>query len=396
MLVAPRFLLLFLAVLMGVAGVCRAVEELVPGVPLPLAESPGKAEAGPPGSGLRHLEVADHLLGKMVTDEHEHFRSQLRLCEVLIRLGAHGEARSRWKTFGASYQSLLAATLAMEWQRRGVAALVDEAMALAQDSLPLSDTWKTMRTNALMAELFLQQRKGELAAEWFRRVGDPVDREGYETAYLLGKPEPDQIEVFLKRPANQYFGPQVRLLCGLAEREAASGRAGPAEEHLRQAAAVVQRARHPSAPQSLPLIIETMHRLGVGTAAMTGVWEAYLGACRRYPDEAEWKAPSLAEAGRLGRLLGMGPQLRGIRDEAERSSRAVFFLYAPSCWIACARLALGDGDAAAVGRFVKEAVNNGAAYPHPRGRVMGLQEVAWFHLEERLEMTPETIGELMK
>jgi hypothetical protein len=396
MLMAPRFPLLLLAALMDSGGVCWGVEELVPGVPLPVAEGSEAGGNGPQTGPQRDLEAADHLLAKLTTDEDEHFRAQSRLCGALIRLGSHGEAKQRWKTFGPSYQSLLAAELAMAWQTRGEAALAAEAAALAESSLPASDTWKTMRSCALLAELYLVQRKEGVAAAWFRRVLDPLDRQGYETAYLLQKPEADQIEVFLRRPANQHFGPQVRLLCGLAEREAAAGRTQQAHEHLRKAAEVVRDARHPSAPQSMPLIIETMHRLGVDSAVVTTVWEAYLGACRKYPDDAEWKAPSLAEAGRLARLIGMGNWLPAIREEAERSSRAVFFLYAPSCWLACARMALGDGDSVEAARLVKEAVTNGAAYPHPRGRAMGLFAVALFHVEEQLAMSPETMGELMK
>lgn len=395
-LMAPRFLLLLLAALMDSGGVCRGGEELVPGVPLPLAKGSEDGGNRPQTGNSGNLEAADHLLSKLSTDEDEHFRAQLRLCGALIRLGLHGEAKQRWKTFGPSYQSLLAAELAMAWQKRGEGGLAAEAAALAEGSLPASDTWKTMRSCALLAELFLEQRKEEAAAAWFRRVSDPLDRQGYETAYLLQKPEADQIEVFLRRPANQHFGPQVRLLCGLAEREAAAGRTAQAHEHLRKAADVVREARHPSAPQSMPLIIETMHRFGMDRAVVTAVWEAYVGACRKYPDDAEWKAPSLAEAGRLARLIGMGDRLTAIREEAERSSRAVFFLYAPSCWLACARMALGDGDSAEAARLVKEAVTNGAAYPHPRGRAMGLFAVALFHVEEQLAMLPETMGELMK
>ena len=396
MLMAPRFPLLLLAALMVSGGLCHGVEELVPGVPLPLAKGSEGGGNGPPAGDSRNLEVADHLLAKLSTDEDEHFRAQRKLCGALIRLGLHGEAKQRWKTFGPSYQSLLAAELAMGWEKHGEGALAAEAAAFAESSLPASDTWKTMRSSALLAELFLEQRKAEAAAAWFRRVSDPLDRQGYEAAYLLQKPEADQIEAFLRRPANQHFGPQVRLLCGLAEREASAGRVPQAHEQLRKAADVVREARHPSAPQSMPLIIETMHRLGMESAVVKTVWEAYLGACRKYPDDSEWKAPSLAEAGRLARLMGMGDRLPAIREEAERSSRAVFFLYAPSCWLACARMALGDGDSAEAARLVKEAVTNGAAYPHPRGRAMGLFAVALFHVEEQLAMSPETMGELMK
>lgn len=396
MLMAPRFPLLLLAALMDSGGVCRGVEELVPGVPLPIAKESEVGGTGPQAGNSRNLEAADHLLAKLTTDEDEHFRAQLKLCGALIRLGSHGEAKQRWKTFGPSYQSLLAAELAMAWQKRGEAALAAEAASLAESSLPASDTWKTTRSCALLAELFLEQRKEETAAAWFRRVSDPLDRQGYEAAYLLQKPEAEQIEVFLRRPANQHFGPQVRLLCGLAEREAAAGRTAQAQEHLGKAADVVREARHPSAPQSMPLIIEMMHRFGVESSVVTSVWEAYAGACRKYPDDAEWKAPSLAEAGRLARLMGMGDRIPAIREEAERSSRAVFFLYAPSCWLACARMALGDGESAEAARLVKEAVTNGAAYPHPRGRAMGLFAVALFHVEEQLAMSPETMGELMK
>lgn len=396
MLMAPRFPLLFLAALMDSGGVCRGVEELVPGVPLPIARGADEGDHRAQAGNFRNLEAADHLLAKLSTDEDEHFRAQSKLCGALIRLGSHGEARQRWKTFGPSYQSLLAAELAMAWQQRGEAGLAAEAAALAERSLSASDTWKTVRSCALLAELFLEQRKEEAAASWFRRVSDPLDRQGYEVAYLLQKPEDDQIEVFLRRPAHQHFGPQVRLLCGLAEREAGAGRTAQAHEYLRKAADVVREARHPSAPQSLPQIIETMHRFGMDSAVVTAVWEAYVGACRKYPDDAEWKAPSLAEAWRLARLIGMGDRLPAIREEAERSSRAVFFLYAPSCWLGCARMALGEGDSAEAARLVKEAVTNGAAYPHPRGRAMGLFAVALFHVEEQLAMSPETMGELMK
>jgi hypothetical protein len=85
-----------------------------------------------------------------------------------------------------------------------------------------------------------------------------------------------------------------------------------------------------------------------------------------------------------------------LEKEAEKSSRAVFFLYAPAGWVACARLALQRGDEKEAQRFVGEAVKNAAAYPHPRGRAMGLFETALYLVEERQEATAEVLGELKK
>jgi hypothetical protein len=55
-----------------------------------------------------------------------------------------------------------------------------------------------------------------------------------------------------------------------------------------------------------------------------------------------------------------------------------------------------EGDAAEAKRFVGEAVKNAAAYPHPRGRAMGLFETALYFLEERQEAAEEVLGELKK
>jgi len=368
------------------------VPELVPGVPLPLK---GVEEAEKVVEGGVALGVADHLLGQLATDEDEHWKAQTRLCRALILQGRDAEAKARMKTFGPSYQSLLAATLALEWQRRGVAGEAAEAAKLAEKSLAASDTWKTMRTNALLAELALAQRDEVKAREWLARVTDPLDRRACEAEYILAKPEPEQVDAFLGRPAKEFFAFQSRLLVGLAERAGRAGRKDEAGELLRRAAAVCVSARHPSAAQSLPPVIEAMHGAGMEKDALETL-ETYVAMCRRYPDDAEWKAPSLGEAGRLYRQVGKPELAAGLEAEAEKSSRAVFFLYAPAGWVACARLALGRGDEKEARRFVGEAVKNAAAYPHPRGRAMGLFETALYLVEERQEAAAEVMGELKK
>ena len=371
----------------------EGVPELVPGVPLPLKGAEGVEKVV--GGGAAALETADYLLGQLVTDEDEHWKAQTRLCRVLIRQGRDAEAKARMKTFGPSYQSLLAATLALEWQRRGVSGEVVEAAKLAETSLAASDTWKTMRTNALLAELALAQRDEVKARAWLARVTDPLDRRSCEAEYILAKPEPEQVDAFLGRPAKEFHAYQSRLLVGLAERAGRAGRKEEAEERLRRAAAVCIGARHPAAAQSLPPVIEAMHGAGMEKDAVETIG-TYVAMCRKYPEDAEWKAPSLAEGGRLYRLVGKPELGVGLEGEAEKSSRAVFFLYAPAGWVACARLALQRGDAAEAKRFVGEAVKNAAAYPHPRGRAMGLFETALYFLEERQEAAAEVLGELKK
>ncbi len=370
----------------------EGVPELLPGVALPLkgAEVEGKVVEG----GVA-LGVADGLLGQLSSDEDEHWKAQTRLCRVLIRQGRDAEARARMKTFGPSYQSLLAATLALEWQRRGVAGEAAEAAKLAETSLPASDTWKTMRTNALLAELALAQRNEVKAREWLARVTDPLDRRSCEAEYILSKPEPEQVDAFLGRPSREFHAYQSRLLVGLAEREGRAGKKAEAEERLRRAAAVCVGAKHPAAAQSLPPVIEAMHGAGMEKDAVETLG-TYVAMCRKYPEDAEWKAPSLAEAGRLYRLVGKPELAVGLEAEAEKSSRAVFFLYAPAGWVACARLALQRGDGDEAKRFIGEAVKNAAAYPHPRGRAMGLFETALYLVEERQEAAEEVLGELKK
>jgi hypothetical protein len=185
------------------------------------------------------------------------------------------------------------------------------------------------------------------------------------------------------------------LLVGLAEREGRAGLKAEAEERLRRAAAVCVGARHPAAAQALPTVIEAMHGAGMEKDAVETLG-TYVAMCRKYPNDAEWKAPSLAEAGRLYGLLGQPELAAGLEAEAEKSSRAVFFLYAPAGWVACARLALQRGDGDEAKRFIGEAVKNAAAYPHPRGRAMGLFETALYFVEERQEAAEEVLGELKK
>jgi hypothetical protein len=252
-----------------------------------------------------------------------------------------------------------------------------------------------MRTCVTLAELHLLQRDEEKAREWFRRVQDPRDRRSYETAWLLSRPEPEQVSAFLERPAKENFAFQTELLRGLAEADERAGRHDEAAARLRLAVTRCREARHPSAAQSLPPLIEAMHQAGM-TEDASRTLDEYVAICRRYPDDGEWKSPSLAEGGRLALLLGRRDMVSELLPEAERSARATFFLHAPACWVACARLARLAGDAKAADGYLREAVKNGAAYPHPRGRAMGLFEVALHHVEEQRAVPAELASELMK
>ena len=367
----------------------------LPGLRLPRPADENQPPAGNPAATVEALAAADHLLAQLSSDEDEHWKAQQRLCLTLIRLGRHAEAEARIRTFGPSYQALHAATLAREWHRRGCSAESARAAELAERSLPLSDTWKTMRTCVTLAELQLLQRDEERAREWFRRVQDPRDRRSYETAWLLSRPEPEQVSAFLERPAKENFAFQTELLRGLAEADERAGRHDEAAARLRLAVTRCREARHPSAAQSLPPLIEAMHQAGMAEDASRTLDE-YVTICRRYPDDGEWKSPSLAEGGRLALLLGRRDMVSDLLPEAERSARATFFLHAPACWVACARLARLTGDAKAADGYLGEAVKNGAAYPHPRGRAMGLFEVALHHVEEQRAVPAELASELMK
>ena len=371
------------------------VTPALPGLKLPKPVDENQRPAGNVAATTEALAAADHLLAQLSSDEDEHWKAQQRLCLTLIRLGRHADAEARVRTFGPSYQALHAATLAREWQRRGCAAESSRAAALAEQSLSLSDTWKTMRTCAILAELHLLRRDEARARDWFRRVQDPKDRRSYEAAWLLSHPEPEQIDAFLQRPATENFAFQTELLRGLAEADERAGRHDEAAKRLRLAAARCHEARHPSAAQSLPPLIEAMHHAGMAEEASRTL-DDHVAACRRYPDDGEWKSPSLAEAGRLALLLGRRDMVTTLLPEAERSARATFFLHAPVCWMACARLARLAGDARAADGYVREAVKNGAAYPHPRGRAMGLFEVALHHVEEQRAVPGELASELMK
>lgn len=364
----------------------------------PRATSPSAAEGGTKADQefARRLALCDTLLAQLTSDEDEYYKFQRRLLLQLIAQNRLSEMMSRLKTFGPSYQAPLAAEIALELFRAGKLAESSALLEQARKALALSDTWKVDRAREFLTLLALEQGNAKEAQEGFNRMTDESSKANYLSRFhiLADNPAQEQVEAFLAKPPERASSYQTRLLLHLGRQKAHQNEPATAEALFNQAMELTFASKNTQALEDVIEIADAMAAAGLIEQARKTI-KVYLVICRKYPTDSEWKALSIYKAVALLHRLGDRAGLPALFVEAEASARATFFLWAPAAWIACSKIALLIDQPTETDRCLAEAADNARAYQHPRGRVMGLAEIA-LHLLENPRPVPDSLFDALK